>query len=43
MNRSARVPFVHHSFSPFRMKCDPSAEGSACERMFAGSEPASTR
>ena len=41
-NRSARVPFVHQSFSPFRMKCDPSSDGVAVVDMFAGSEPAST-
>ncbi len=38
---SARVPFVHQSFSPLRMKCFPSSVGVAVVRMFAGSEPAS--
>ena len=40
--RSARVPFVHHSFWPLRMKCFPSSVGVADVDMFAGSEPAST-
>ena len=41
-NSSARVPFVHHSFSPLRMNDLPSAVGVAVACMFAGSLPAST-
>jgi hypothetical protein len=41
-NSSARVPLVHHSFSPFSVQYDPSALGVALVRRFAGSEPAST-
>ena len=41
-NSSARVPFVHHSFSPFRMYAPPSGVGVADVDMFAGSEPACT-
>ena len=41
-NRSARVPLVHQSFSPFSTHCVPSALGSACEARFAGSDPTST-
>ena len=41
-NSSARVPFVHQSFSPLMMKCSPSSVGVAVVRMFAGSDPAST-
>jgi hypothetical protein len=39
---SARVPFVHQSFSPFSTKNLPSSVGVAVVRMFAGSLPAST-
>src|SRR5690348_10480322 len=42
-NSSARVPFVHHSFSPLMMKFSPSSVGVAVVRRFAGSEPASAR
>ncbi len=38
---SARGPFVVHSFSPFRIQCEPSSESSAVVDMFAGSEPTS--
>jgi hypothetical protein len=38
---SARVPFVHQSFSPFSVQKRPSALGVAVVRRFAGSEPAS--
>ena len=38
---SARVPLVHHSFSPFSVQYVPSPLGVALVRMFAGSEPAS--
>ena len=41
-NSSARVPLVHHSFSPLMMKLRPSSVGVAVQRMLAGSEPAST-
>ena len=37
---SARVPLVHHSFSPFRTKALPSSVGVAKVDMLAGSEPA---
>ena len=33
-------PLVHQSFSPLRMKAEPSSVGSARKLMFAGSEPA---
>ena len=39
---SAIVPFVHHSFSPFRMYALPSAVGVAVVLMRAGSDPTST-
>jgi hypothetical protein len=41
-NSSARVPLVHQSFSPLRMKALPSSVGVAEACMFAGSLPAST-
>ena len=36
---SATVPFVHHSFSPLRMKACPSSVGTALVSIAAGSEP----
>src|SRR4029453_10630380 len=36
----AFTPFVHQSFSPFRMNSEPSAVGSAFKLSVAGSEPA---
>jgi len=36
---SATVPFVHQSFSPFRMNAWPSSVGTALVSMAAGSEP----
>ena len=39
---SARVPFVHQSFSPLMIQCEPSSLGVAVVTMFAGSEPAFT-
>ena len=41
-SRSARVPLVHHSFSPLSVQCFPSSLKVALVRRFAGSEPAST-
>jgi hypothetical protein len=41
-NSSARVPLVHQSFSPLRMKWRPSSVGVAVARRLAGSDPAST-
>jgi hypothetical protein len=38
----AFVPLVHHSFSPFRMKCAPSGVGSARVVICAGSDPTLT-
>ena len=36
----ALIKFVHQSFSPLRIKAEPSSVGSARRLMFAGSEPA---
>src|SRR5690606_41958183 len=38
---SATGPFVHQSFSPFRMYAWPSSVGSAVALILAGSEPTS--
>ena len=37
----ALIKLVHQSFSPLRMKAEPSSVASARRLMFAGSEPAS--
>src|SRR5207237_3031688 len=39
-NTPALIKFVHQSFSPFRMKAEPSSVGSARKLMLAGSEQA---
>ena len=36
---SAMVPFVHHSFSPFRIQLSPSSLGTAVASIAAGSDP----
>ena len=38
---SARGPFVHQSFVPFRIQCSPSSDSTAFVERLAGSEPTS--